>query len=66
MSSLERMCLTWGLKPAWSEPVSADKAGFALEPLGSKEVEGSVRVVEGFWGMEGWTPSIASQCADWC
>lgn len=63
MSSLERMCLTWGLKPAWSDPVRAERAGFALAPLGRREVDGSVRVVDGFWGIEGWTPSIASQWA---
>lgn len=62
MSSFERMCLTCGLKAASEEPVSADKAGLALEPLGMKAV-GRESGAVGFWGMEGWTPSTASQCA---
>lgn len=40
----------------------AVRAGDAEVPLAMSE-SGRVSVVEGFWGMEGWTPSTASQWA---
>lgn len=44
-----------------SEPARAERV-FVEGPLGSRSVERRSAVV-GFWGMVGWTPSTASQCA---
>lgn len=62
MSSLETTCLTRGLKETLSFPAKAASAGFAPGPLGTNS-EARASAVVGFWGIEGWTPSMASQCA---
>lgn len=55
-------CLTCGLKDTLSFPARAARAGFAPGPLGTSSWERASAVV-GFWGIVGWTPSMASQCA---
>lgn len=55
-------CLTAGRKATLSLPARAATAGLAPGPLGRRSLE-EVSAVVGFWGMEGWTPSIASQWA---
>jgi len=48
-----------------SFPARALRAGLAPGPLGRSSWERESAVV-GFWGMEGWTPSMASQWAGEC
>jgi hypothetical protein len=64
-SSLEMTCLTRGLKATLSLPARAPRLGFAPGPFGTSSVARASAVV-GFWGIEGWTPSTASQCAESC
>jgi len=60
--SLERTCLTSGLTWTLPSPLAAARCGFALGPFGSRSAE----FVVGFCGIDGWTPSTASQCAGSC
>jgi hypothetical protein len=62
ISSLETTCLTRGLKETLSFPARAARLGFAPGPLGTSSVARASAVV-GFCGIDGWTPSTASQCA---
>ena len=61
ISSLEITCFTRGLTVTLSLPARADKV-FVEGPLGIRSVVRRSAVV-GFWGIVGWTPSTASQCA---
>lgn len=61
-SSFDNMCLTCGFVAVLSMPLMAASAELAFGPLGrSSRLRESFKV--GFWGMVGWTPSTASQCA---
>lgn len=60
-SSLESMCLTRGLTVALSVLPRAATELLVVEPLEAVSERDSAGV--GFWGMAGWTPSIASQWA---
>jgi len=62
MSSFETTCLTNGLNETLSLPARAAKLGFAPGPLGTNSFARASAVV-GFCGIDGWTPSTASQCA---
>ncbi len=61
-SSLLMMCLTAGLNDTLSLPASAASAALAPGPLGSSSWLRDSAVV-GFCGIDGCTPSMASQCA---
>jgi hypothetical protein len=60
--SLDRTCFTSGLTLTLSRPLAAARCELALGPLGNR----SAVLVVGFCGIDGWTPSTASQCAGIC